>query len=80
MKGFLERLHLRYAYIKPLHKILDDKYYDNFMTAVQKAGYSSELPIKSPEMHKEDKNNRRQRDPVNMSSTFHAILCVYFSI
>eukprot|EP00434_Breviolum_minutum_P037007 symbB.v1.2.032799.t1/scaffold3984.1/size46886/2 len=30
-------VYLWYAYIKPLHKILDDKYYDNFMTAVQKA-------------------------------------------
>ena len=27
--------------------------------------------------HREDNKTRRQKDPVNMSSTFHAILCVY---
>ena len=58
MKGFFERLRLRYAYVKPLHKILDDKYYDNFMTAVQKAGYSSELSIKSGK-----RAQGRQQDP-----------------
>eukprot|EP00913_Durusdinium_trenchii_P031209 g29223.t1 len=30
-------VYLWYAHIKPMHKILDEKYYDSFMTAVQKA-------------------------------------------
>jgi len=35
----------RYGHIKPLHKILDEKYYNTLMTAVQKASLSSDLKV-----------------------------------